>query len=692
MVLFDKKDFKVGVFDIETLRELFDIGVYDPDNGQWVEYQISKWKNDLYKIVKLYTSHKYDYWVSFNGIGFDNQVLEYIVDNYNDWYDLTNQQIIDKIYDFSQKIIDDQKYNIPPPYIEEDFKVKCIDLFRIHHFDNEARRTSLKWCAFMMDVDVEEMPIHHTATGLLEADIDTITMYRRNDVLVTYTLLKITLGITDLDHLKDYKGKNKIQDRMDIFHTTGMYCMNWSDVKIGEEWNKLDYKRSQTDMVGEKGLYPKTVIQPYGKPFSRYFPSTVTYKTPSLQEFISELGKEYVKAIKQKFTFSMADTSYTVAKGGLHSNEKARMINVPKGFILKDADVGSQYPKFIEKNSIYPLHLNPSIITQFRGKIQQRIENKKIANDLKKQGKEEEARPYLSIQEMLKLCLNGGYYGKLNQKGSFLEHPEGYLKVTIGCQLEILMLIEMLETNGIHVISGNTDGVVAFYPEALDEKYKEVCQEWEKRVGNTDLGKLEYVEFQCLWQESVNHYIALKKDGSVKKKGRFMTEYELNKNKSKRIIALAMEAYFIKKISPIDFIMSHQNIYDFCIAKKTFGDMHYEEIIEMEDRNKPKIIKHKKLIRYFVSTDGNVFMKRGFDVNGKPMNNHCEATDSDFPWMGQPKLHYFNKGESRPIREYNINYSYYILETLKKIDKIEKTRKSDAYADKFKTTQTSLLL
>jgi hypothetical protein len=689
MILADKIDSKIAVFDIETLKELFDIGVYNPDTGIWTEFQISKWKNDLFKIVKLYTSSDFDYWVSFNGIGFDHQVLEYIVENYNDWYDLDNQQIVDKIYEFSQKVIDDQKYNLPPSYQEDDFQVKSIDLFRIHHFDNENRRTSLKWCAFMMDADVEEMPIHHTATGLVPSDVDIITSYRRNDVLVTYKLLEITLGITDLEHLKDYKGKNKIQDRFDIFHTTGMYCINWSDVKIGEEWNKLDYKISQ-GMENEKGLYPKNVVQPFGKPFSKYFPNTISYQTDELNYFKESFGKEFVKAQKQKFTFRMGETTYTIAKGGLHSNEGARRIVVPKGFILGDADVGSQYPKFIEKNSIAAPHLKEDIIFQFRKKIQTRIDNKKIANELKAQGKDDEARPYLSIQEMLKLCLNGGYYGKLNQRGSFLEYPEGYLRVSIGCQMEILMLIEMLELAGIKVISGNTDGVVSLYPEHLHETYRNVCKQWETIVGNTDLGKLEFVQFKSLWQESVNHYIALKVDGSVKKKGRFMTEYELNKNKSKRIIALATEAYFIHGTNPITFITSHKNIFDFCIAKKTFGNMHYEEIIEGEDRNKPTVIKHKKLIRYYVSTDGNVFMKRGFDVNGAPMNNHCEAIDSDFPWMGQPKLKYFNKYEKKEMSKYNINYSYYILETLKKIDKIEKSKKADAYADGFKTIQISM--
>jgi len=51
-------------------------------------------------------------------------------------------------------------------------------------------------------------------------------------------------------------------------------------------------------------------------------------------------------------------------------------------------------------------------------------------------------------------------YGKLGQRGSFLEYPEGMLKVTMGNQMEILMLIEKLEMSGFQVLSGNTETLV----------------------------------------------------------------------------------------------------------------------------------------------------------------------------------------------------------------------------------------
>lgn len=34
-------DVKLGIFDIETLRGLFDVGIFDPDTKEWYEFEIS---------------------------------------------------------------------------------------------------------------------------------------------------------------------------------------------------------------------------------------------------------------------------------------------------------------------------------------------------------------------------------------------------------------------------------------------------------------------------------------------------------------------------------------------------------------------------------------------------------------------------------------------------------------------------
>lgn len=693
---------RLQVIDIETLAEVCDIGCYNPDTREWTEFEISEFKNDLYSFVKWYTSKPCDYAVTFNGIGFDQQVLQHVVDQNQKWYDLSGKQVAAQIYKFTQELIESQNYSIPLPYREDQFALPALDLFRIHHFDNEAKRTSLKWCAFMMDMDVEEMPIHHGDRGLTREQIDTVIAYRRNDCFVTTGLLYLTLGEIErirelcphasLDAIKDYKGKNKIQDRMDVQRTTGLHCLNWSDVKIGEEWNKLDYKLAE-GVKDDRNLLPTKVKQPYGQKFSKFFPSTVSFTTEKLKSFYDTIGDTKVRAArkgehKQEFPVTVGNTTYTIAHGGIHSTESYRRVITPQGWLTRDADVGSQYPWFIAKQKVYAPHLTESMIKLFTSKIDKRIEYKKKASELEKAGDLANARLYKSVQDMLKLCLNGGYYGKLSQNGSFLQYPEGTFRVTIGCQMEILMLIEMLETAGIQVISANTDGIVSHFPQEKEELYNNICSEWERRVGNTTLGRLEYADFDALWQEGINSYIGKKTDGKAKKKGRFMTEFEMNKNKSMRIVPLALEAYFIYGKDPVEFVTAHENIFDFCIAKKASGQLHYEEILGEKD-GAEVVRKHKKLIRYYIAKEGNVFMKRGFTNEGAKLNNYCEAPSKSFHWLGEPKLCYFNKYFASP--DYGIDHKWYILEVLERIDKIEKTKKAKAFAEQFKPTQQATL-
>lgn len=698
MKIAEGHDVRLGVFDIETYVELFDVGIYNPDTDKWEEFEVSAYKNDLYRLVKYYTSHQYNYWVSFNGINFDHQVLEYVVANYQDWHDLTGLEVAGKVAEFAGKIIEDQNFGITPPYKEWNFSAQCIDLFKIHHFDNEARRTSLKWVEYMLDIDVEEMPIASSTKNLCPLQIEDIKRYRKHDVFATLCLLYVTLGKLDsvqqlisdkfgytvsLDHLEDYKGKNMIQDRFDVEAETGMNCLNWADVKIGEEWNKLNYML-QEKITDVSKIFSKKIKHPFGQKFRNFFPSTTSFNTTLFKDFVHKVGNEYVKNMKQEFTLVVGQTTYTLAKGGLHSNEKNRMLKPPPGWKLRDADVGGQYPWFIIKEKIYAPHLKPTIIEIAYNNVTKRPALKARAKSLKEEGKYDEARPLEGLQEMLKLCNNGGLFGKLGQRGSFLEYPEGLLKTCLGCEIEILMLIEMMESNGFQVVSGNTDGILVMYPEEKEERYMEICNEWQAIVGNTKIGKLEYADFESMHQDSINSYIGKKLDGSVKKKGKFLTTFSLNKNKSKRIIALALEQYFIHGKSPIDFITNHNNIFDFCIAKKAFGQLHYEELIGDEVRI------HKKLIRYFVSKDGNIMKKRGINQEGEPMDNHCEAEDKDFPWMGQPLVTYFNRFIKKEMADYNVDYSYYILETLKRIDSIQKTKMARNYADTFKTEQLSL--
>lgn len=641
---------KVLIFDKECLLECFFVGIYDPQEDKSYEFGVNLWENSLDAFIKFIETHKDYYWVGYNNLFYDSQIMEFILNNHENWHSLSNLEICAKISQESNDIIDNSNYGLFPKYREEYLTVKHIDLPRIWHFFNENRRVSLKALEFSMGYEnIEEMPIHHLAKNLTKDQIQDIKSYCFNDVRATYKFYLITIGQTDL---KLYKGKNKIKDRQIIEEEVGIKCLNFDDVKIGAEWNKLDYCK----LTGrsERDLKPKKVNHFFGKKYKQFFPNTIKFQSKELQRFVKELGETFILNEKQEFKYKFNDKlTVTIARGGIHSNEGGRFLKPLENEIYLQCDIGSQYPNAIRKYKVYPLHLGIVWNEMLVSKIERRLKYKKLA-------KETKDPKYESLQEMGKLSLNGGAYGRLNTKGDWQEDPCGMLKVTMGCQLEILMIVEALILKNFNIVSTNTDGFDVIIPKDREKEFKEICTYYEELIGNKELGNIEYTQFQWIAQTSVNDYLALKMDDTCKNKGDFEIEKELYKNLSNRIVPIALQAYYKDNIPIEKTIKEHKNIFDFCIRQKSSKDFHYEGV------SKDGTNIYKKLIRYYVSLEGEKLLKiknPECTTNAPPIAQ-VEAGE----WLCKicNYLPYDTK-----IEDCKINYKYYIAETQNIIDKIK---------------------
>ena len=654
----------VVIYDIETLRAMFLVCVYVPLEDKTYNFEVSRRKNQLDSLVKFIHTHEEYYWVGYNNIRFDAQVIEWILRHHHEWVDLLVGEIVRRIYQKAQDIIEDSNYNIFPTYKEEHLTSKQIDLFTIWHFDNENRRVSLKSLEFSMDLEnIEEMSISHTVTKMTNEEMDDIVSYCHNDIFATYIFYKVTIGDTDM---KLYKGKNKLSDRVIMEKEFGLPCLNWNDVKIGAEWNKLDYLNMTKKT--EKDIRPKEIKTFYGKPFKRFFPKWCKYQTPELKKFVKEFGDTYALAQKQEFKFTFPNGLVaTIAKGGIHSNEVGRFLQPEEDEIYWQVDIGSQYPNAIRKYKVEPSHL-PGWNGLIVAKIDRRLNYKKLA-------KETGEPKYHSMQEMGKLALNGGAYGRLNCKGDFQEYPYGMLQVTIGGQMEILMIVDDLILKGFNVISLNTDGWDVIIKRDRDEEFRAILTEWENVIGNDVLGNFEYTEFSWICQTSVNDYLALKPDGSYKAKGDFEIDKEIHKNKSARIIPIALKEYFINNIPVEDTIKNHDNIYDFCIRQKSSRNFHYEGII----RSTGETTIYNKLIRYYVSNHGEKVykIKNPECTTNAPKASQVEAGE----WLCKI-CNYLPK--TTQVKDADINFGYYIEKANNIIFKVEfqgKKRKNKVIAN-----------
>lgn len=582
------KELVFAVSDIETPREFFLFGGRLLNTGEIFRFRINRWQNDLYAMIKFIESHPEIWYVGFNYLAFDAQVIEWIIRNYEKWEDKTNLEICALIAQHGGDCIDDQKYEIQPRIRVDQLSFKIIDLYKVHHFDNEANRCGLKWLEIMMDVpNVAEMPIHHTRTNLTKEEIVMIEDYWIADLDATETFLKITLGETEIEL---YKGKNMLQERLDVgarYDFSIREALNWSDTKIGEQINLSEVcklKKVKPEQIYELKRNRKPT-RPFT--FGKCIPEHVKFQTKPFIDFYEGIKKLRVNMHKKvEYPFSYNGTRYTIAKGGLHSIDSKRMIIPGIDWLLIDADLGSQYPGSLIRRLLYPAHVGIEWLHNILARMTERIGCKKAAKQ--KEITKEVKADLEGRAESLKKSLNAGGYGMTGQVDSWQYDPFVMYSCTIGNQFEVLMLIESLELAGIHCISANTDGIVCLLPKELEETYYKICSDWEDKiqlpiVEGEKQGKLEYTVYDALIQEHVNCYIAIKKGDKPKVKGRFQHQVLLNKNNTKditRIQRIAIQEYFAKGTPVEKTIQEATNImlfifgyksrdYTFLLQKKT---------------------------------------------------------------------------------------------------------------------------
>jgi len=574
------------VYDIETMQELFVVVCMFPGKSP-KKFEVSKFRNELDKFVRFTEKYSDFYWVGYNNLRFDAQVVEWVLRNYENWHELSGLEICAKIAQKAQDVIHDANFDVFPEYREHELSLKQIDLFKIHHYDNKNRRVSLKRLEFEMDLEnIEEMPIHHSRTNLTKDEVMQSIEYCYNDVDATYEFLKVTMG--DTDHPL-YKGNNQIELREDIHEEFGIPCLNYSDSKIGDEMIKKYYcqeKGIEYKELPKKGFFRKTIE--VKKCIAHY----VQFETPQLKEFLARIKKSKM-GMNDEFVeeIDFYNNKYTFAKGGLHSVNKPEIFEADDEYEIIDWDVSSYYPAIIINNKQYPGHLGKEFLSGYKAMFEKRLELKPLAKKDKK---------IKGIVGALKLAVNS-VYGKSSDMQNWIYDRQLTMFTTITGELSLMMLIEKYELNGIHVISANTDGVTIMIKKSLIDKMHEINEWWCELTQY----ELERTDYSKIIFSTVNDYLAIKTDGEIKKKGDFLTDFELHKNKSARVVPIALEKYFVEGIPVQETILNHSNIYDFCLRQKASRDFHYEGI--NPSTNETKV--YNKLVRYYVSTEGEKLLK-----------------------------------------------------------------------------------
>lgn len=312
----------------------------------------------------------------------------------------------------------------------------------------------------------------------------------------------------------------KFYCRNDLSGTTDAYNMFKDQIDLREVMSKtysIDLRSKSDAQIAEaviKKQLDRHIEKPIwkiGKSFKYVPPTYVKFKTYDMTCFLEKISQldftygensvelpDFLRSTK----IYIGDSNYTIGIGGLHSNESKISHFENQDYVLEDVDVVSYYPNLILNMGLYPKQIGPDFKLIFNNLVKNRIAAKE-AGDKK-------------TSDSLKITING-IFGKTLSKYGILSSPELGIQTTLTGQLTLLMLIEILEMNCIHVISANTDGVVLKYNPLLRELKNNLIKDWETTTSlNT-----ESVPYKSIHFRDVNSYIAIKKDGSVKTKGEY---------------------------------------------------------------------------------------------------------------------------------------------------------------------------
>jgi len=226
---------------------------------------------------------------------------------------------------------------------------------------------------------------------------------------------------------------------------------------------------------------------------------------------------------------------YRMGIGGLHSAEQKQVRHSDANGKLYDRDVASYYPKRILNLGMYPEQLGRDFLLVYNGIVVARLTAKEAGD--------------IIAADSLKIVVNGTF-GKTGSPWSIIYAPRMMVQVTVGGQLCVLMLIEMMELCGIEVISANTDGITCYVPNDRHAAYLELIKWWEQA---TQL-KTEETQYRSMYSRDVNNYMAVKMDGKVKAKGAYLNAYDdsklaifrFHKNPVNIVCLQAVEAYLVK--------------------------------------------------------------------------------------------------------------------------------------------------
>jgi hypothetical protein len=523
------------VYDCETFPNVFTLSVQHVEAPVKLMFEISEWRNESRQIVEFvrYLADRNARMAGFNNIGFDYPILHTLMQ--------MGQSDAQTLYRKAQAIIerqddDDRWLHTVKP---SDRIVQQIDLYKIHHFDNKARSTSLKALEFNLRMDtIEDLPFK-VGTTLTRDQVAVLKSYNEHDVEATRLFYHLTADMLRFreDLTIKYPGKD---------------WLNFNDTKIGKEYFTLRLEQAGVSCYdfGPDGRTPRQTPRPVIHLKDAILP-WITFQQPEFIRVLNWLKAQTITETKGVFTDLTATVdgfTFVFGLGGIHGSLENVVVESDDEHVIVDLDVTSYYPNLAITNEFHPEHLGKDFVAIYSNLFEQRKQYPKKSSE----------------SAMLKLALNG-VYGDSNNKFSVFYDPLFTMSITLNGQLLLCLLAErLMEIGGLSLVQINTDGVTVRVPRAHMQRADETCAWWMHMTGLN----LEQVRYRRMYLRDVNNYIGQYEDGTVKRKGAYEWNTGWHQNAGGLVIPKVAEKVLVDGAPIRETVENWPHLHDFMLRIK----------------------------------------------------------------------------------------------------------------------------
>ena len=397
----------------------------------------------------------------------------------------------------------------------------------------------------------------------------------------------------------------------------------------------------------------------------------ICFKTKQLQNLLEDMKKVVIyRTNKDAFekVIQFYGTTYTIATGGLHSQDRPAVLTSTDKYTYVHYDISSFYPSVMVAYNIAPKHLNNNVFVKM-------VDYFRLTRIKCKHTKDEDGLVVAGVHnklaaEALKIVINA-IYGKFGFEMFFLFDRFAQMQVTINGQLMVMMVVEALELDGIHVVSANTDGIIVKLPKDKEEDFKRITDDW---CAQNKLGA-DSERYKLFVTRDINNYFDIQSNDKVEYKGGLDPKQylkDLKKGYDMPVVAKAVFEYFAHDTPVMETLRNHKDILDFCKTQNV--GKQFEIVYQKVENGKVIDIHSQRHVRFYVSTKGVIIMKENVNSNQRSVLA-----------SGKPVI-ILNKLDDKDISLRNIDYKYYYEEAYKIINPIKLGISPNQKGDKNKKT------